>query len=162
MRVIVSDTSPICYLVLIGEAALIGKLYHRILIPDVVYSELQQERTPELVRAWLETAHESVEVISMGRIRPTGLVSSHMHPGELAAIDLALDLKADLLLMDDRSGAEEARRLGLQVTGTLGILARGAERGFVDLREALKKLQSTSFRATPELIQQILDSSKSH
>jgi predicted nucleic acid-binding protein len=65
-------------------------------------------------------------------------------------------LKADLLLMDERAGAREARRLGLTVTGTLGVLVRGAERGFVELALALGKLQQTNFRVAPEMIQQLL------
>jgi predicted nucleic acid-binding protein len=44
------------------------------------------------------------------------------------AILLALHLKADLVIMDEREGVQEARRLGLTVTGTLGVLDRAAER----------------------------------
>lgn len=49
MRV-VFDTSPIRYLVLIGEAELLQKSYGRILIPEAVHGELQQPHTPEMVR----------------------------------------------------------------------------------------------------------------
>jgi predicted nucleic acid-binding protein len=83
-------------------------------------------------------------------------VSSSLDSGERAAIALALDLKADLLLMDERAGAREARRLGLTVTGTLGILVRAAELGFVKLASALDKLQQTNFRVAPEMIQELL------
>jgi predicted nucleic acid-binding protein len=65
-------------------------------------------------------------------------------------------MKADLMLIDERAGAEEARRLGITVTGTLGILARGAERGLIDLSASLTKLQATNFRVRPELLRQIL------
>jgi predicted nucleic acid-binding protein len=58
--------------------------------------------------------------------------------------------------MDERAGAKEARRLGLTVTGTLGVLARGAERGYVELSSALEKLQRTNFRAAPEIIRKLL------
>lgn len=91
------------------------------------------------------------------------LVSSSLDPGERQAIALALHLNADLLLMDDRAGVEEARRLGRFATGTLGVLARGAERGFVGLVSALEKLQQTNFRVRPGILRELLaeDASKS-
>ncbi|MGA3187602.1 MAG: hypothetical protein ABSF22_10890 [Bryobacteraceae bacterium] len=57
--------------------------------------------------------------------------------GERAAIQLAAWLNADLLLMDDRKGVSAAQRKGLRVTGTLGILDLGAQRGLVNFAEAL-------------------------
>jgi predicted nucleic acid-binding protein len=81
--------------------------------------------------------------------------------GERAAIALALDWKADLLLMDERAGAKEARRLGLTVTGTLGVLVRGAERRFIKLAPALEKLRHTNFRVAPEIIRQLLPEDES-
>src|ERR1700691_6036203 len=101
MRVIVSDTSPIRNLVLIGEADLLGKLYGRILIPRAVYEELQQPATPDAVRDWARAVPAWVEVIP----EPSGVsvvsISSALDSGERAAIALALDWKADLLLMDE-------------------------------------------------------------
>ena len=47
---------------------------------------------------------------------------------------MALQINADLILMDERAGVDEARRLGIAVTGTLGVLARGAERGLSSLQ----------------------------
>jgi predicted nucleic acid-binding protein len=84
------------------------------------------------------------------------LVSSALHAGERAAITLALAIEADLMLMDVRAGVEEARRLGIAVTGTPGVLARGAERGLISLPTSLARLQSTNFRARPEILRQIL------
>jgi len=69
---------------------------------------------------------------------------------------LALDLKADLVLMVDREGVEEATRLGLSVTGTLGVLDRDAERGLVDLPGALARLRRTNFRASVALLDRLL------
>lgn len=91
------------------------------------------------------------------------LVSSSLDFGERQPIDLALHLKADLLLMDDRAGVEEARRLGRFATGTLGILARGAEREFVSLPSTLEKLQQANFRVRPGIIRELLaeDAAKS-
>jgi predicted nucleic acid-binding protein len=156
MRVIVSDTSPIRYLVLIGEADLLEKLYSRILIPRAVYEELQQPATPDVVRDWAKTVPAWVEVIPDPSASAAFSISSALDSGERSAIALALDWRADLLLMDERAGAREARRLGLTVIGTLGVLVRGAERGYIELPAALAKLQRTNFRAAPEILRKLL------
>jgi predicted nucleic acid-binding protein len=83
-----------------------------------------------------------------------------LDPGEHDAILLALDVNADLVVMDDREGVEEARRLGLTVTGTLGVLDRAAERGLIDLPSAISALRYTNFRIDPSLLDQLLASDR--
>jgi predicted nucleic acid-binding protein len=70
---------------------------------------------------------------------------AHLDPGEQEAILLAEELRADLLLMDDQEGRQEAERRALRVTGTLGVLERAAERGLLDLPAVLARLQATNF-----------------
>ena len=156
MRVVVSDTSPICYLVLIGEAALLEKLYGRILIPQAVYDELQRPQAPEELRRWIASAPDWVDVISTADASISPLVSASLGGGERSAIGLALKMKADLLLIDERAGSAEAQRLGLTVSGTLGVLARSAERGFIRLVPVLDRLLATNFRVHPEIIRQLI------
>jgi len=82
---------------------------------------------------------------------------AYLGQGEGEAILLALDRHASLLLIDDREGVEEARRLGLTVTGTLGVLERAAERGMIDLTAVVGRLQATDFRAAPHVIRAVLE-----
>ena len=77
-------------------------------------------------------------------------------PGERDVILLALQLNADLVIIDEREGVEEARRLGLVVTGTLGVLDRASERGLIDLESAIDHLRQTSFRVDPALLERLL------
>lgn len=72
--------------------------------------------------------------------------SQMLDAGEKAALALAAMLGADLVLMDDRGGVAVARRKGLAVTGTLGILDLAARLGLLDLGEAFARLQATNFR----------------
>lgn len=76
--------------------------------------------------------------------------------GEKAAIALATALKADLLLIDDREGATVARRVGLAVTGTLGVLDLAAGRGLVDLEQVFDRLRRTSFRRPEHVMAALL------
>lgn len=66
-------------------------------------------------------------------------------PGERAAIALAKKHEADLLLIDDQAGRAEARRLGLRLTGTLGVLWVAAEKGHIDVPAVLTALRETNF-----------------
>jgi predicted nucleic acid-binding protein len=76
--------------------------------------------------------------------------------GEKAAIQLAISLHADLLLMDDRKGVKTARSKGFRVTGTLGILELAAQAGLVDFLLALERLRRTTFRSPEGLLDALL------
>lgn len=65
--------------------------------------------------------------------------------GERDAIQLAEELKADLLVMDERAGREEALKRGLPVIGTLGIVEQAAERGLLDFAVMLADLKAHNF-----------------
>lgn len=77
--------------------------------------------------------------------------------GEAEAIVLALEINASLILIDDREARLQAKRLGLRVTGTLGILLRAKKLGLIkSLREELDKLKGTGFRISKNLEEEIL------
>jgi predicted nucleic acid-binding protein len=76
----------------------------------------------------------------------------HLEDGERAAIQLAIRIGAELLLIDDRDGVNAARRKGFAVTGTLGILNLAASRGLIRLDDAVERLRNTSFRCRPDVL----------
>lgn len=154
-RVVISDTSPLRYLVLIGQADLLPALYTEVLIPEAVADELNQPATPEPVRRWITHRPSWLQVVPL-TAKHASVSLSNLDPGEHDAILLALHLKADLVLMDEREGVEEARRLGLTVTGTLGVLDRAAERGLIQLASAIASLRQTNFRVDPGLLDRLL------
>ncbi len=80
----------------------------------------------------------------------------HLDAGERDAILIALHIKADLLLMDERDGVDEARQLGLSVTGTPGVLDLAAERGLIELAPAIARLRQTNVRADPALLDRMI------
>jgi predicted nucleic acid-binding protein len=158
-RVVISDASPLRYLVLIGHADVLPALYTDVLIPEAVATELRQPATPEPVRRWITDAPSWLQIVSLAT--PISTVPlADLDRGEREAILLALELKADLVLMDDRDGVDEARRVGLVVTGTLGVLDRAAERGLIELAPAIASLRETNFRIDPLLLQRLLDSDR--
>jgi predicted nucleic acid-binding protein len=153
-RVVISDTSPLHYLILIGLTEILPALYTTVFIPEAVTRELDQPATPEKVRDWIARPPDWLRVAPVA-VAPTSVTLHDLDQGEREAILLALFIKADLVLMDDREGVEEARRVGLSVTGTIGILDRAAELGIIELAPALDSLRQTNFRIGPSLLHRL-------
>ena len=148
MRV-VSNTSPICYLILIGEIGLLHELYGQVEIPEFVASEFAKSETPESVRAWIANPPEWL-CRHHDPPRPA-LFPSGIHLGEWLAVSLSEELKASLLIMDDLSGRDFAEERGINTVGTIGVLLAAGDRGLTDARGAVQKLFATTFFISEEL-----------
>ena len=154
-QVVISDASPLHYLILIGHAEVLPALYTEVLIPEAVAKELQQPATPKSVGDWIAHPPSWLHVVPFTESL-TPVLLADLDRGEHDAILLALQVKADLVIMDEREAVEEARRLGLTVTGTLGVLDRAAERGLIDLAAAIASLRQTNFRIDPSVLERLL------
>ena len=154
--IVIADTTPLNHLILIQQDKLLKALYGRVIVPPAVLSELQSEAAPPKVKAWMTSRPDWLEVNDT--TLPADPSLAHLDAGERDAILLAQSLKADVLLMDDLGGRQEAARRSLKVSGTLTVLYLGAGRGLVeDFPATLKQLLKTGFRASPEIIQLFLD-----
>jgi predicted nucleic acid-binding protein len=80
-----------------------------------------------------------------------------LHPGEVEALQLALQVKASGVLMDDFDGRKAARQLGLSVIGTVGLLERAAEKRLIEFPDAVARLRQTNFFISPEFLVQALE-----
>jgi predicted nucleic acid-binding protein len=151
--IVVADSSPLNYLILIGVQHVLPSLYQRVVVPEIVRAELTSGGSPVVVRDWLCSAPSWIEVHSVA----TFARHPNLHAGEDAAIALAKTLRVRLLLVDDLPARRVAVNEGLQVTGTLGILRDASIAGLIDLPQALGRLQSTNFRADPALLKEVLN-----
>ena len=109
--VVVADTSPINYLVLIAQIDLLKQLYARILIPPGVLAELKHPAAPTPVRKWADNPPQWLEVLSL----KSSLILAQLDLGESGAISLATEVDADVVLIDEQAGGQEALRRGLKV-----------------------------------------------
>jgi predicted nucleic acid-binding protein len=75
--------------------------------------------------------------------------------GERAAIELALQSGVPAILIDEIAGREAAARLGLEISGTVGLLRKAANAGAVDFESAMGHLLETNFRISRSVVQQI-------
>jgi predicted nucleic acid-binding protein len=105
---VIADSSPLHYLLLIDHVTLLPALFGRVLIPPMVAEELQRSHTPAPVRAWLSSPPEWLE-IRLPHQRAEAILP-RLGAGEREAIILAQEVQATLLLMDDLEGREEAER----------------------------------------------------
>jgi predicted nucleic acid-binding protein len=152
--VIVSDTTPLNYLILIEAVQVLPALYKGVLIPRTVQYELSHAAAPDVVRAWIANPPDwlRVELVES----PALPALSGLDPGEREAILLAKKHPDGLLLIDERDGVTAALRDGLKVLGTLGVLDAAASRGLIDLRTIFDRLDRTSFRSPRRLIAAML------
>lgn len=144
MSVVVSDTSPLHYLILSGAESVLASLFTQVVIPPTVFRELQQPNTPQAVREWARSLPTWVRVQAPHSLDLTLSVDA----GELEAICLAREIKSSALLIDDLAGRTAAIRCGL--------LENAAARGLLDLPKAMDRLRQTNARIHPDLIREAL------
>ncbi len=152
--IVVSDTSPLNYLLLIGKIDLLPKLFGEVYAPTAVMQELFHPHTPESVRSWATSPPEWLLIASPSQ----GIsIAANLDPGEKDAILLALQLQAQAILIDERKGRQVANSQGLRTLGTITVLELAAEQRLIDLRTALIALRRTSFHVADNLIEAALE-----
>jgi len=148
--IVIADTSPINYLILIGEVELLHRLYGSVVVPQAVLAELEDEDTPRIVRDWVARRPVWFCLAQPGSTKFDKSLE-RLGRGEHDAILLAQELRADKIVIDERTGRQMARMRNPEAVGTLGVLEEESERELVDLRGAFEKLQGTNFRIDQKL-----------
>ena len=156
--IVASNTSPLTNLAAIGQFELLRELFGKIYIAQGVWEELNkgEQRHPgsrEVENApWVYRHEVSSQTV-------TSLLRRDLDLGEAETLALALELKADLVLLDEREGRHAAIRLGLRPFGVLGILLRAKQQGKIEeVRFSLDALRrQAGFYLTDSLYRQILE-----
>jgi predicted nucleic acid-binding protein len=149
---VVADSSPLIALINIGEVGLLGTLFGPVYVPRDVADELRADRRPQIVRSFMIASPDWFIERTPGEIEAI----PNLHAGEIAAISLARELKADLLLIDEAEGRRAAAARGLAITGTVGVLERAAEQKLLDLGSAFERLKATGFWISHRLLDERL------
>jgi predicted nucleic acid-binding protein len=152
---VISNTTPLNYLLLIEQIDLLPQLFDHIMVPVAVFDELRHPRTPAIVRAWAAEPPQWIEIRSATALPSPPL--ARLDEGERETIALALELVADLVLIDELAGRKEATSRQLRIMGTVGVLDRAAEYGYVDFRESVERLRQTNFQISEALITLLLE-----
>lgn len=140
---VVSNSSPIMNLPIIGELSLLRDQFGEILIPGAVLEELRvEENLPgsQNVHAALNDGWIRVEAMKQHPL--VRAMERDLDKGEAEAIALAIQVGADWILMDERDGRKAARSMKLKVVGVLGILLKAQREGRLNsLKKAMDRLQ---------------------
>lgn len=153
---VVSDSSPLNFLIRLRCEEVLPSLFARVHIPPVVQGELSRATTPPMVRSFMASMPDWLEVRAPAKVEHI----EKLDPGEEAAISLAREVKADAVLIDDRAGRIAAAERGLTAIGLLGILDRADERRLLDFASVHANLPG-DYRIDPALVEGLLERSRS-
>jgi len=104
--IVVADSGPLHYLILLEQVDLLQRFYGQVLVPQAVASELSTAGAPAVVREWITGPPSWVEVRPVAS-EVVEAITDDLDLGERSAIALAETLHADLLLIDEAAGRAE-------------------------------------------------------
>ena len=144
-QLIISDASPLIALADIGELELLQQLYEQVLITDIVRDEIHAE-LPEWIKVSAGYDQKQLQVLRL-----------ELDSGEASAIALALENPGSRIILDESKGRSVAKRLGLKVIGTVGIIIKAKEGGIIESgKTILSKLEEHGFWLSDKLKKDIL------
>lgn len=138
---VIADSSPLIVLINIGHVNALPELFGSIAIPPQVAAELTTARRPAGVRAFMATMPPWLIVRAPMMNAPIPLLQA----GEIAAINLATEINADLLLIDEIQGRKAAFERKIKFTGTIGVLELGRTFEAAGPQERLRPRQADRF-----------------
>ena len=153
--IVVSDTTPLLYLVLIDEIEILPKVLGEILFPQIVFQELQHDHTPSKIKAYFEFPPEWLSIKQPTEVFDVDLAG--IDRGEREAILLAEEVVADAILIDDLAGRKVAEIRGLRTLGTLGLLELAAEQGLIVFLDAMAEIKVAGFFISRSLELELLE-----
>lgn len=152
--IVISDTSVITNLIQLDQLILLRKLFGDIVLPQKVFDELSRLPKQAIILRRLKW----VEVKSASNTKYFEKLCKILDAGEAEAIALAIELKADVLLIDERKGRRIAQENGILITGLLGVLLEAKTQNLLpQIKPILDKLVfEIGFRISTELYREIL------
>ena len=147
-QVVVADASVLIALAQIGQLSFLERLYEEVVIPSAVQSEVAPSM-PKLP-PWVHTQ-------TLQRPLDSRVAHAALDAGETESISLALETRAQWVILDDLQARRLAKDLGLAVVGTAGVLFAAKQRGFIAaVRPPLDALRAAGFRLRKDVYEEIL------
>ena len=145
---VVADSSPFILLINIGQIGLLPALFQSVTIPPEVAAELARSNRPKAVRDFIGQRPTWLLIASPMAVENI----SGLDEGERAAISLARELNAELLLIDEVKGRRAAADRKIAITGTVGVLERAAGMKLLSLKDAFERVKKTDFWISHKLL----------
>jgi predicted nucleic acid-binding protein len=155
-RVVVVNTTPLVALSLVGQIDLLRLLYAQVLIPPAVQAEILAGGPAGIGVADLRRA-DWIRVAELRDPRRVDLLLTDLDRGEAEVIVLAQETNADLVIIDERLARWHAARLGLILTGTLGVLLRAKSQGHITVvKPLLEQLREGGIWLSEQVVAEVL------
>ena len=145
----VTNAGPLIYLALVGQQNLLDRFYSRIVLPQAVYQEVvvRGAGQPGAEETRAAAASRRYEVVTVSNRIAVEALLDEIHVGEAEVIVSARELGIKRVLLDDRAARRKAKAMGLEVTGTIGVLLLAREAGLpIDLKHNFDLLIQNGFR----------------
>jgi hypothetical protein len=144
-KTIISDTSCFIILTNIKELDLLHKVYGQIVT------------TIDIATEYGEPLPDWIEIATVADKHKQELLEIQIDKGESSAIALALEIPNSTLIIDDYKARKIAERLGINFTGTIGVIIRAKLKGIIpSIKPILEKIKQTDFRLSAEIELQAL------
>ncbi|MCL5998232.1 MAG: DUF3368 domain-containing protein [Chloroflexi bacterium] len=155
--IVISDTSPVVSLAIIGQLELLPQLYRRVVIPRAVRDEIVVAGVGQPGAYEMDTL-EWVDIRSVANASLLRVLRLMLDPGEAEVVALGMESGADLLLLDDRKARNIALRLELPFAGTLDVLVAAKRAGLVSTLQPLLDdlIMRARFRVGRRLYERVL------
>lgn len=152
----VVDTSPLIFLAKLDHLDLLRKGADTVYIPRAVLQEVRAK--PDAATQVIERACQTwLLVRPIDDRRTVDIIQADLDLGEAEVIALAREVGADRVVLDDLDARRFARRLGLEMVGTVGLLLAARLRGELpSLRQEIERLETLGLRVAPSLVEAVL------
>lgn len=161
---VISDTTPIISLMKAGKLELLQKMFETVIVPEAVYRELTEnpQYSTEAKRI-KECAYICEEIVKNEKAVHILRKVTGLDAGESEAIIMVDEKKADLLLMDEHKGRQIAKKMGITITGTVGILLQAYDEKLLagaDVCDCMEKMKESNIRISESLYNMVLEHMK--
>lgn len=156
MRKVVVNTTPLIALSHVGQLDILRKLYGEIIIPEAVYREVSV-KTESACKKAVDSSLSWIRVEKIQNQMAKSMYKTQLHDGEVEVMILSLELGADVVIIDDANAKKHAKYLELPVTGTLGILIKAKQEGYVhELKPILHQMVENGIYISSKLTEMCL------
>lgn len=156
MRKVVVNSTPLIVLCGIGKLDILREMYHEIMIPEAVYREVTEKEDSACRQ--IQSADSWIHIEEIQDHSEKKMYKAKLHEGEVEVMILCQEKKADLAIIDDNAAKKTAKYLGINVTGTLGVLLKAKQKGIVkEIRPLISELKANGFYISSEIEKTVLE-----
>lgn len=130
--IVIANSTPLILLQKVKKLELLNTLYSKIYIPEAVYKEVIIDYERDSSDVDFISANSFIEIARVQNFKMKKMFAANLHEGEVETIMLAMEMTADLCILDDLLARKYAKNAGLNITGTLGVLIAAKNKGYIN------------------------------